>query len=142
MTIAPTKIGAALALAAAVLLTAAVPADGPSLDDCMHGLKSNMRQLAKAVPDEAKRQVAIDALREMQVWTLQAKTLTPPLAEERAKGEERDAFMLGYQVEMAKLLGKLADMEVDLLEGRTDEVRVALHKDLMTLRDDAHDKYQ
>lgn len=129
--------------AACALLAFARPAtpDDTELADLMGALKSNLKIVAQSLGAPETHGQALEALREMQVLSLAAKTAVPfSIAE--LEPAPREAQLVAYQVEMARLLGTLAEMEVDLLEGRTEAVAAAIAGKLFKLRDAAHDRWQ
>jgi hypothetical protein len=137
-----------------VLLTAALAAaaadpKGPPppraaddvVHDAMEGLKKQLKLLATATPDPARRAEALGALSEMQRFVLVAKAEKPSNLGERPEAE-RPAHALAFRRDLAQLLAELARIEIALCEDRPDDALLSVKGVLPELREAGHDKYQ
>lgn len=130
-----------LLVVAPLLIVAASPPQDMTLDDLMGAMKSNLKTAAQTAKDEATRPRALEAVREMQVITLAARSHMPHKIEDM-DAAARPAEMVAYQIEMARLLVKLAELEIDLLKGDVEGAYAAINGPLYALRDKAHDRWQ
>ncbi len=143
----------AFALAATVLATlvlgnaipaasaAATPQAGPSLFDCMKELRNNLKTVATTLSDPTQTELTLEAVTTMQVYALTAKPMAPSNLEQVPE-DERDAHQNAFRADMARLLGELAALEIDLLEGRREAAMERVRGSLFKLREAAHERFQ
>lgn len=122
----------------AFALTAFAP-DG-DLDDIMGGLKNGLKSLSGLVKSADNDERTLGVLHEMQGLSMQGKLATPPRND--VPEARWDAHVKAYRADMARLLMALAQMEVDVLEGRHEKATGDLRDVLVKLRNDSHDKYK
>jgi hypothetical protein len=106
----------------------------------MEQMNGALRQIGRLVKDPAGLSAALGPIVEMQRGVLAAKGETPPLAE-TLQGEEREAFVRGFRTELARVLAKLAELEVACLEGRAEDAQ-ALAQQLGDAKRAGHDAYK
>jgi hypothetical protein len=138
----PLLIVAFAALATVLVAAQDRPSDdGVSLEDLMYGMKNNLKTLAQSLssPDGSER--ALGAVREMQVLSIASKDALPLTILDLPE-EDRAAKTAAYQVDMARLLIELAEMEIEILEGRPEGAMERVAGSLFKLRDASHDKWQ
>ncbi len=116
-----------IGLASAAL--AARPADRQEaaaeepLLELMEGMKTHLKGTAMALRDESKRDDALKHVAELP---------------EEKRAEHRTAF----RRDLAETLKVLLDMEIHILDGKNAEAMQLVAKDLYTMRESAHGKYQ
>lgn len=109
--------------------------------ECMEGLKDNLKNLAGSVQDAAQNDASLERIAAMQALTLRAKRLSPPNLEDFAV-EERDNHLRAFRADLARLLIEMANMEIDLLEGRNADAFQRIIKPLYEMREAAHGRFQ
>ena len=114
--------------------------DEPDMEAVMKGLKNNLQAINKSLADPANDAATLASLHEMEVLTLSGKLATPPRAE--VPEAKWDQHVTAYRADMARLLIALAQMEVDVLEGRHEKAAADVRGVLIALRNESHDKYQ
>lgn len=133
----------ALALMVLCLAVAARPA--PTSDDALHevmmGLKRHLKDLGRSVSDAAQNEQSLTSIAEMQALALQGKPLAPPNLD-TVDRDKRPAHQAAFRADMARMLRELAQMEIDILEGRNADAVATIQGKLFELRDSSHDKYQ
>ena len=109
---------------------------------CMDALKVNLKTVAAGLSgdDDSVDGDTLKALAAMQVWSLRAKALSPPMDDVAA--DKRGAHGKAYRADMARLLAELCQMEIEILEGDRAGARARVRGGLFELRDSAHEKFQ
>jgi len=129
-------------LAVAALFVVATPAqDGPSLHDCMEGIKDNLKALSQSLEDDARQADSLKHVSLMQSYVMIGKELEPSNLYDMPEDQRHDHSM-AYRSDMAKTLGALAEMEQHICAGDNASAMAAIRGQLLTLRNDSHDKYQ
>jgi hypothetical protein len=127
--------------AAALSADARAPEENEVVHRAMEGLKGNLKKLRGALEAGGKQAEALAAVASMQKHALEAKAGGPSNLAEKPEAE-RAAHALAYRREIAVLLGELAALEVEVIDGQ-DQAALARAKDrLITLRDGAHERFQ
>ena len=144
---------AALAL---VLVAWALPQDKPrgrsgvvmpaaeqpvELMDHMDGLKKNLKALATGMSEGKPAAELLVHVTGMQEHALKAKSFVPPNLSEVPE-KRREAHRNAFRADMLRLLIDLANLEIDLLEGRPEEAFGRVTGSLFKLREASHEKYQ
>ena len=115
--------------------------DDEVVQRAMEGLKGNLKKLRGALEAGGRRAEALAAVAAMQEHALEAKAGHPSNLAEKPE-TERAAHALAFRREIAVLLGELAALEVEVIDGR-DQAALARAKDrLIALRDAAHERFQ
>ena len=129
-------------LAVAALFVVATPAqDGPSLYDCMEGMKDNLKALSKSLEDDARQADSLKHVSLMQSYVMIGKELEPSNLYDLPE-DQRHAHSLAFRADMAKTLGALAEMEQQICAGDNASAMAAIRSQLLELRNASHDKYQ
>lgn len=111
------------------------------LHEEMEGLKGNLKVLAAALRDPSQHEDALRSVAEMQRHVLAAKLLEPSNLED-VPAEGRAAHEVAFRRDLARLLGLLAELEIDLLDERIEDAKAKVAGPLLELRESSHDKYQ
>ena len=132
-----------LGLAVAALVVSWGPAtdDDSKLYELMRGMKGNLKTIAGSLKEAGSEQQALEAVAEMEVRLLAAKAEDPANLYDKPR-DSRTAHAISYQVDMAKTLMKVLELEVAILEGRREDAFAIATKELYKARLDGHDKYQ
>jgi hypothetical protein len=135
-----------LCLVSAALSPQARPAphsgqEQSSLRVTMESMKTHLKGLAMALQREDGRDAALGEVAELQRLVLAAKLETPPGLDGMPQGE-RAAHALAFRRELAAVLRELAELEIDLLEGRREAAQTRVRKSLFELRERAHERFQ
>ena len=124
-----------------LLAFAQPPGSDTGLADAMEGIKRSLQALSGTIADPEQNAASLASLTEMQVWALQAKLERPANLDE-VPAARRDAHAAAFRADILRLIVRLAQMEIDVLEGRNAEAKAAIKTDLFDMRSVAHDKYQ
>jgi hypothetical protein len=111
-----------------------------ALHGFMKGLKDQLKPAAAAVKAEDAA-AALPPIAEMQRLVLLAKLEPPANLAEVAAGEQ-EAHATAFRRELATLLGELAQLEIEVLDGRFDEAMARIQGPLFQLREAGHDKFK
>lgn len=137
---------ACLVLGTALILSATRPPAVPeqeqpsALLEAMEGLKTHLKGTAMAL-QRSSRDEALENIAGMQRFVLLAKLEAPADLGEIAE-EKREAHRTAFRKDLVLLLKELADMELDVLEGRYKKAFARVVDPLYPLREAAHEKYQ
>lgn len=131
--------------------TAPPPSEEPTpLRAAMEDLKAHLKVVALSLragadpttpQGAAAAERALEHVAGMQAAALAAKAEAPPEAGELPEAE-RAAHRTAFRRDLALLLGELADLEVELLEGRRDDAAARIAGSLFQLREASHERYQ
>ena len=107
----------------------------------MEEIKTNLKGLAMSLQDSVAQERALKHVAELERHVLSAKLEAPANLEQIAE-EERAAHRIAFRRDMARVLGVLAELEVDLLEERHEDAFAKIIGPLYKMREAAHAKYQ
>ncbi len=142
-------LGAALvliALSAGLMATGARAAqeEGDSrarFDAAKDALDGGMKKLRRSLRSADRQAESLETVLEMQRAAMSVKTVVPPGARlEKTPESERDAYLTGYQKEMALLMLELLKLEIALIDGDTDAAQAA-YEALQERKDISHKNY-
>ncbi len=135
---------AGLALVPTALLAFPVHAGSApesELEELMYVLKRHLKGASTALQDPTQEAAALEHIAELQKAALAAKLLAPANLDELPE-DERDQHTREFRRDMAKVLGVLVAMEIDVLEGHGDKAMARVVDPLFPMREAAHEKYQ
>ncbi len=113
------------------------PAD---LEGVMDGIKGQLKSLAGAI-GTSNTEAALVAVNDMERLVLLAKKYGPNNMNTVAAAD-RPAHQVAYRKALLGVLKELADVELNVLDGKFDAAMEQLKGPLAEMRDDAHDKFQ
>ncbi len=113
--------------------------EGP-LHEAMEHMKAALRRLKQAVP-AGDAATALPLIAEFQANVLTAKLQTPELAEKQPAAE-KDKFVAEFRGTLVKLLRVTCDLELALLEGRKEDAKRILEKELEPMQKPAHERFR
>lgn len=114
--------------------------DDRSLHDIMEDLGDEFRTLRRSVKDADKADQAWEALENIQLLTVAAKSKHPHQVEKLAS-EERDKVVRAYRLEMITLIEKSLQVERAILEGRTADAEAGV-KEMLAIQKDGHREFK
>jgi hypothetical protein len=107
----------------------------------METMKTHLKGLAMALQRPDGRDAALGEVAELQRLVLAAKLESPPKLDDLPEAD-RAAHASGFRRELAAVLRELAELEIDLLEGRSEAAQARVRKSLFEMRERAHERYQ
>ena len=131
----------ACGFSAARAAAGALPEDNEVVHLAMEGMKSSLKKLAGALNAGGRRDDALAAVTALQRHTLEAKAGAPSNLADKPEAE-RAAHALAYRRELALLLGELAALEVEVVDGEDAAALARIETKLLPLREGAHGRFQ
>ncbi len=115
------------------------PSEGPLLE-LMEGLKEHLKGVAMGLQasDDA---ATLEHIAEMQRLVLLTKREDPSNLGEQPESK-RDSHRAAFRRDLALVLGELAAMEVEVLDGERQEAFGRVTGALFRMREEAHERYQ
>lgn len=111
------------------------------LQKYMDGMKTNLKPLGRAAGDPEKLEDSLRYVSELQRLVVLSKLEAPANLDE-IPAEQQVAHRMAYRRDMAAVLKELAEMEIDLLEGKHEEAAKRVRGSLLPARKEGHRKYQ
>lgn len=128
-------------------LLVARPSDPPprqappeSLLACMEAMKAELKGTAVALR-AADPAIALEHVAELERFVLLAKLHDPANLAELPEAD-REAHRLAFRATLVGVLKELADLELDLLDGRTEDAAARIAGPLFRMRQEAHARFQ
>ncbi len=132
---------AAFASLCVAFAPAASPRDDGPLHDAMEELGDHLKTIVKSLDDPEAKDARLAAVARMQSLVLVAKLEQPSNMAETPEAE-RAAHAVAFRRDLAKLLGELADLELELIDDENDAAMERIKGSLYTLREAAHARYR
>lgn len=116
-------------------------AEPVELFDHMMVLKKSLKALATGLSEGKPTAELLVHVTAMQEAALKSKSFDPPNLSDVPEAR-RDAHRNAFRADTLRLLIDLAQLEIDLLEGRPEEAFGRVTGSLYKLREASHEKYQ
>ncbi|MBC7773211.1 MAG: hypothetical protein H7210_11995 [Pyrinomonadaceae bacterium] len=115
---------------------------GESIGDAMSRMDRAIKQLQRQVGDTKKKDDTLRIVSEVQRNCLAAKAIpVPPEMLEKIKDEaEKTKVASSYRKRMVSLMRKLLDLEMFVLEGKTDAANAKV-LDIMKFSEESHEEF-
>lgn len=136
---------ALVAVPVAFLALAAARSPDPAgkLEESMQLLQADVKKLEKAFEKKEKDLAgALPIVLEMQKAVQDAKTETPPKANDIKDAKKKDEFVHGFRVELIKLQKALLDLESAAVEGKDADAAKIFNNQVKALKSEGHSKYK
>ena len=111
-----------------------------ALHEAMEHMKGSVRRMGKLL-QSGNTAECLPLLAEFQSNALAAKGALPDLAE-GLEAAERERFVTGYRIMMVKLVRTSCDLELALLEGRTEDAQRIFQSELRPMEKAGHAEYR
>jgi len=142
-----TIFGLRTALVAVVLCCIAAPRVGlaeekkkTELNNRMEEMDTSFKKLKSSIRNAQQDAQSLELIGKIEQLAITCKAMTPSKAAS-VPADKRDAFILSYRKEMARLVADMCAMETALLDGDRAKAQ-ELYKKLTTEKEDGHDKFQ
>lgn len=109
------------------------------LHEAMSTIDRSLRTLRRSLRDANKNAESLTTITALQQAVVISKEATPPRAAKTPAGE-REAFLKGYRLEMAKLLSETIALEIAVLEGDNTKAQ-AIYEKIKAMEEPGHQKY-
>ena len=138
----------------AVLVTAAVLAslsigrwaavaradeDEPPIVKQMEMINDGYKTLRRAARSGSYDEESLAEIAKMQQAAVTAKGLEPPMLK-KVPADKKKAFLAGYHKTMAKLIMQLAEIEIALIDGKTEDATKGI-ENLALIKKEGHDNF-
>ena len=109
------------------------------LEEHMHKIEDSLRKLRRSLRDESKRDASLEEIAAMQREALEAKLLTPSMAE-ALPAAERAAMIRAFRRTMVDVIAGQLELEAAILDGDQEAARAAFRK-VHDMEDAGHERF-
>jgi hypothetical protein len=111
------------------------------LEQAMDSMQSALKQVDKAL-GKKDTAAALPFVVDMQRSALAARVETPPLANDIADPKKRAEFVAGFRKQLIALHKALCDLEIALIDGKSDDAARIVDATIKSLKKEGHAKYK
>lgn len=112
-----------------------------SLEESMQMIQGATKRIDKAF---GKKDVPaiLTSLIDMQKAVQEAKTKSPPKAEDIKDAKEKEAFVNGFRRQLVEMQRALCDVEIGLIDNKLDDAKKVFDTTVKPMKKAGHDKYK
>jgi hypothetical protein len=111
------------------------------LEQAMDAMQAALKQVDKAL-GKKDAAAALPFVVEMQRAALAARVETPPLANDISDAKKKVEFVAGFRKQLIALHKALCDLEISLIDGKTDDAARIVDSTIKALKKEGHAKFK